>query len=50
MDKPEESTRLQRIIEALTKHEALLNASDKGTIEIHFSGSKENVSIKFIVQ
>lgn len=45
----QESKRIQRIIEALEKHKDLINDSDKGTIEINFSGDKENVSIKFHV-
>lgn len=42
--------RIERIIEALKKYEELINDSEKGAIEINFSGSKENISIKFHVQ
>lgn len=46
----EENKRIERIVELLKKHEALINETDKGSIEINFSGSKENVAIKFHVQ
>jgi len=47
---PKKQTRLEQIIEKLKKHEDLIEAVDKGAIEINFSGKASTVQIKVVVQ
>lgn len=42
--------RLERIIEKLLKNKDLIEAVDKGSIEINFSGDSETVQIKIVVK
>lgn len=46
----QKQTRLEQIIEKLLKHKDLIEAVDKGAIEINFSGTASTVQIKVVVQ
>lgn len=42
--------RLERIIKKLLKQQDIVDAAEKGGIEINFSGDSETITIKIVVQ
>lgn len=42
-------TRLDRVVQKLTDNAELINSKEKGSIEVHFAGDSETISIKILL-